>query len=107
MVKNESGKWFVFNREYVPLGWNSKRIAKELSPDFGFSDFPVYTGFERLTDSAIRKIITDPDRIDTDKNGNISRVFFYNDRCNPIFDKKHFPAFFEILQKLANHSAKK
>jgi len=35
MRRNDKGEWFVFNREYKPLGWNTKEfINEEDYPDF-------------------------------------------------------------------------
>lgn len=78
MEKNANGEWFTFNREYVPLGWNSIEDKDKLKK--GLHTFTKYKG---LTENAILKIVTNPNYIQKNNEGEITTVFFYNDATNP------------------------
>lgn len=61
--KNSSGAWCVFNREYMPIGWNSIEVQKYLPYDSDFEKLPVNTRYKGLTEDAIRKIAPEPGAI--------------------------------------------
>lgn len=104
--KNSNDEWFIFNREYVPLGWNSTRGDKSIFDDVTFSKYPVYTKYKGLTENAILKIIKNPDAIQRDEAGNISKVFFYNDRTNPQSNPKYWDEYFEIIKSFSKFDKK-
>lgn len=96
--KNLKGEWFVFNREYAPLGWNTTTGAKSIFDETGYNDYPVYTKYKGLTHNAILKVITDPDRIQRNDAGEIVRVFFYSDKTNPQSNPKYWNDYFDIIK---------
>lgn len=104
MKKNSKNEWFVFNREYVPLGWNSKANAKSIADEEAYPDYPVYTKYKGLTDNAIVKIIKDPIRIHRNDFGEIESVFFYNDKTNPQDSTEYWDDYFEIIKELSKYS---
>ena len=95
---NSNGEWFVFNREYVPLGWNTTEGDKSIFNDRTFSKYPVYTKYKGLTENAIMKIIKDDNAIQRDESGKIVAVFFYNDGTNPQSNPKHWDDYFKIIK---------
>lgn len=104
--KNSNEEWFVFNREYVPLGWNSKHGDKNIFDDMTFSKYPVYTKYKGLTENAILKIIKDPDRIQRNDEGEIVSVFFYYDKTNPQSSPKYWNDYFEIIKAFSKFDKK-
>ncbi|MBT2561114.1 hypothetical protein J7E50_09755 [Pedobacter sp. ISL-68] len=101
MRKNSSGKWFAFNREYTPLGWNSQDKAISIHEDNPYPDYPIYTKYKGLTDNAILKIIKDPDVIKRNDNGEIVSVFFYKDITNPQSHPEYWADYFEIIKQFS------
>lgn len=103
IFRNTKNEWFAFNREYVPLGWNSKENSKALDD---YTDLPVYTKFKGLTEKRIEDIIAKVDRpsaIQRDDDGNIIRVFFYDDATNPQSNPKYWDRYFEIIKQLSKY----
>jgi hypothetical protein len=94
--KNASGEWFAFNREYVPLGWNT--AADGHFDENTYPDYPVYTKYKGLTENAILKIVTNPDRIQRNIAGEIESVFFYNDKTNPRINSQYWNDYFKIIK---------
>lgn len=101
LKKNEAGEWFVFNREYLPLGWNNEQRKSEFVGDGHFPGLPVQTKYKGLTDNAIRKIITDPARIQHDEEGKIKSFWLYNDGTNPMIDPKCWSAYLDKIKALS------
>ena len=98
MKKNSKNEWYVFNREYVPLGWNSTDKHKSIFDENAYPDFPLYTKYKGLTENAILKIIKDADRIQRNDAGEIDRVFFYYDKTNPQSNPAYWNDYFEIIK---------
>lgn len=107
MKKNSKNEWFVFNREYVPLGWNSIGDQENNTIDDAYSNIPVHTRYKRLTDNAISKIIKDEGAIRRDNESNIKTVFFYNDATNPRTTPKYWNRYFEIIKALSKFDIEK
>ena len=101
MKKGPSNEWFFFNREYVPLGWNSNDKLESIFEDKPFGTLPVYTKYKGLTDAAILKIIKSPEFVQRDEEGKIARVFFYNDGTNPQSNPKYWDDYLAIIKKLS------
>lgn len=101
MIKNSKNEWFVFNREYVPLGWNATTKNTSIFDENAFANFPLYTKFKGLTENAILKIISDPARIQRNDKGEIVIVFFYGDQTNPHSDQTYWNDYFNILKALS------
>jgi hypothetical protein len=98
LKRNSNNEWFAFNREYVPLGWNSTDGHESIHDDKAFSKFQVYTKYKGLTENAILKIIKNPDAIQKDKEGKIAFVFFYNDKTNPQSSPQYWNEYFDIIK---------
>lgn len=79
MRRDDQGFWFVFNRDYAPLGWP----AKDLDYDEFYSRLPVRIKFKRLTDANLEKIFQDG-VVKYGDLGRIEAVYFYNDKTNPL-----------------------
>lgn len=99
MKKNEAGEWLVFNREYLPLGWNSNERSEDISQNDAFAKFPIYTKFEGLTDNYISELIGKEKSLKRDSNGKINMVFFYDGGSNPYNEGKS-ERYFNILLSL-------
>jgi hypothetical protein len=101
MAKNNNGKWFFFNREYVPLGWNSS-INKHKYHEM---NLPIYTDYKGLAETELLKLASGVENaIVRDENGKIEKVFFYNDKINPQNDAKYWPQYFEKIKLLSKYN---
>jgi len=99
LSKNSEGEWFAFNREYLPLGWNSVRHQQSMATKKNaYSELPVYTSYKGLTEKAILTIITNPISIHRDDTGAIMKVFFYNDATNPQSNPTYWNDYFKIIR---------
>lgn len=106
MTKNSKNEWFAFNREYMPLGWNSKENQISIRKDNCYGENPVYTNYKGLTDVKISKIIKE-EFIHRDENNNIIRIYFYDDKTNPKSNTEYWNDYFKIIKefsKLENKS---
>lgn len=96
-------RWIVFNREYQPLGWNSKSQGVSIYAPDSHDDLPISTAYEGLTEELLLRISwNDIDGVQRDKDGKIDAVFLYNDRSNPNIDPNRWPEYFEKIKLLAN-----
>ncbi len=98
MRKNENDEWSFFNREYVPLGWNST------SREFGkepFSELPIHTKYSKLTEATLLKVAWSEDGIRRNENGKINMIWFYNDETNPMNDSSFWDQYFERIKLLS------
>lgn len=94
MERNEKGEWFVFNREYKPLGWNTdKRVP--------YGDYPVYVKYKGLTEAKIKKLAPSENQIRRDESGSIVQFWLYNDATNPHDYPKYWEAYLEKIKLLA------
>ncbi len=75
-MKSRPLTWFTFNREYGPLGWNSTVGAKSIVDENAYPNHPIYTKYKGLTEKAILKIITDPDKIQRIKKVKLNAFSF-------------------------------
>ncbi|WP_373060293.1 hypothetical protein [Zunongwangia sp. H14] len=101
LKKNNNNEWFVFNREYMPLGWNSKDKQESIHKEMPYSEFPVYTKYKGLTENAIEKIIKDKDRIQRNDENEIVRIFFYNDKTNPKSNPEYWNDYIDIIKSFS------
>jgi len=101
LKRNDENEWFCFNREYLPLGWNSKDNQESIHKENTYETMPLYTKYKGLTENKILKIIKEPSSIQRDENGIINRVFFYNDETNPKSSPKHWNDYFEIIKQFS------
>lgn len=99
LAKNDKGEWMAFNREYMPLGFNTN-IKHELNlhADTGY---PVHTKYKGLREATIEKLAITPKSIERDNDGKIKKVWLYNDATNPSNDSKHWDAYLEKLKYIS------
>jgi len=108
MRKNASGEWFFFNREYVPLGWNIKRLSSSGNGIDPYSELPIYTKYKKLRDATLLKLAWDAEHgVQRNENGEIEKVFFYNDATNPQNDPKYWGQYFEKIKLLSKCDVKR
>lgn len=91
--KNAKGEWMAFNREYMPLGWNKNK--QSIYDDNSYSEVPVYTKYKNISDSQLIRISDSPNEINRNEKGEITIVFFYNDRTNPQSFPEHWDSYTE------------
>ena len=105
MKRNDQNQWFTHNREYVPLGWNSRDMKDLFYQETGPAKLPVYTEYKGLTEKAIFKVITE-EQVQRDEDGNINHIFFYNDATNPMNDSKGWENYFKIIKAFSKFAIK-
>jgi hypothetical protein len=93
-----NNEWVVFNREYLPLSWNSKDFQESIYSEDFYINLPLRTKYKGLTENAILKIIKNPNGIKRDDSGKISMIFFYHDRTNPQSNPKYWNSYFAITK---------
>ncbi|QLH47496.1 MAG: hypothetical protein HWD58_18850 [Bacteroidota bacterium] len=99
--RNSNDEWFAFNREYVPLGWNTTENHESIYKENAYGHLPVYTKYKGLTEKKILGIIKDSTAIQREEDGTISRVFFYNDATNPKNSPENWKDYFELIKKFS------
>jgi hypothetical protein len=103
MRKNEKGDWSFFNREYVPLGWNST------SSEFGtepFPELPIHTRYTGLTEANLYKLAWSEEGLRRGADSKITAVWFYNDRTNPMNNPKYWNDYFDKIKLLSKCEVK-
>ncbi len=98
---NSNDEWFVFNREYSPLGWNVIGTQPDFTSKDTFDKLPVYTKYPKLSDKKILSIISDSDAIHYDSSGKICKVFFYNDGTNPQSNPAEWKRYLDIIKEFS------
>ncbi|MDQ2720357.1 MAG: hypothetical protein M3Z26_11445 [Bacteroidota bacterium] len=81
IVKNDNDEWMAFNREYMPLGYNSMDYKDSNET---YSDMSIYTKYQRLTEKFLIDIAHSPEGIQRNEKDEINRIFLYNDGTNPV-----------------------
>lgn len=99
--RNFANEWFAFNREYMPLGWNSTQHKKSIFDDTGYLQYPIYTKYKGVTEKELIKIAQNESAIHRNERGEIQSIFLYNDRTNPQNDPKFWPEYFEKIKLLS------
>lgn len=105
LKKNSDNTWLVFNREYMPLGWNAISHKKSIHQDMPYSDLPIYTMYESLDEYKLKLISHDEGSIVVGDDGKINLVFLYNDRTNPTNNSKYWETYFEKIKLLGDIKA--
>lgn len=82
--KNPNDEWFAFNREYMPIGWNSTSHKDSIFKDDVYSEHPIYTKYKALTEKRLLSIAGDEKNVSRNEQGEITTLFLYNDRTNPM-----------------------
>lgn len=100
--RNSSDEWFAFNREYMPLGWNTTRESQSIFIDSVYKEFPIYTKYKGLTEKLLLKIAHDPAKgIGRDSEGRIDTIFFYSDATNPQSNANCWGSYFDKIKLLS------
>ncbi len=111
LIRNESNEWMAFNREYMPLGFNNERSELKESlgldsngnPFKAYTQFPLFTKYRNITNDILEKVATS---VNYNNNGEIVRIFLYNDATNPTSKSKNkkelFASYFEKLEVLSS-----
>lgn len=104
IARNEKGEWMAFNREYLPLGYNSTTYKG--IPGVDYQDLPIYTSYNRITDSQLIALAGE-NTIDRNEAGEIVRIFLYDDATNPrnrvLGTKDLWDAYFKKIRKLSGY----
>ena len=103
-AKNEKNEWMAFNREYMPLGYNDENYKR--LPGNSYMDLPVYTSYKNISESLLIELAHHKEGgIQRDDEGNIKKVFLYNDQTNPVNQSKDnqvlWNEYFEKIKKLS------
>lgn len=101
IAKNSRGEWIAFNREYMPLGWNS--ITSKEPDNFEnnvYGHLPVYTKYKNISDKKLNELILNNDWVKLDESNKISVIWFYDDRTNPTVSK-NWNNYLELIKKLS------
>ncbi len=53
LERNANGEWMAFNREYLPLGFNTKDLRSDFFPEKEVEDSPYYTRYKGLTERVL------------------------------------------------------
>ncbi|MFN8304035.1 MAG: hypothetical protein U0U46_16225 [Saprospiraceae bacterium] len=99
MRKNDKNEWFVFNREYKPLGWNTYEYTEE-------ENYPVHVRYKGLTEAKILKLTwSDKDGIRRNEKGEIDIFWLISDATNPKDSPKYWGDYFEKIKILSDLKA--
>ena len=94
--RNSNNEWTAFNREYKPLGFN------DTFKEFKFEKYPIFTKYAKFNINKIATLIKDDiSNIHLDSDGNIERIFFYNDATNPSNFPEYWADYFKIIKELS------
>lgn len=97
--RNPNDEWFAFNREYAPIGWNTL-TDESIFKDDVFSENPIYTKYQGLTEAKLLDIVGDEKFIRRDANGKIELIYFYDDYTVPTVNVKFRDLYFEKVMKI-------
>jgi len=101
LKRNPDDSWFAFNREYVPIGWNSKEKTESIYKPYAFENFPIHTKYKGLTENKILKIVENTDAIHRDEDGKIITVHLYNSVTDPTSSLENWKRYSQILMSLS------
>lgn len=101
IVRNEQGEWMAFNREYMPLGYNSTKLKGNIHKEFGGA--PIWTKYKALHEKTLLALAWGDTGYRRDNEGKINQVWFYNDGSNPSATdrKSDWDAYFDKLKRLS------
>jgi len=108
MARNENEEWMFFNREYMPLGWNTKKPDEDV-PEFQypFAQLPIHTKYKGLGEITLLKLAhSGEEAVRRNDEGKIVKLFFYNDSTNPQSSPQHWNKYLAILKALSKCEVK-
>jgi hypothetical protein len=91
MERDESGRWFAFNREYKPLGFNLYDRVK-------YENYPIQADYPELTEELIQHVAKGC-TIERNERQEITKFYLYNDATNPMRTGK-WSAYWKNLERL-------
>lgn len=103
MKKNQDGSWFLFNREYLPIGWNDESYKESISQNIPYHSIPVHTFYKDLSEEALTKIAIDEKHIVRNEKEEIESLYFYIGETDPLVFPEYFSIYFSVLQKLSRY----
>lgn len=105
LKRNSKDEWFAFNREYLPLGWNSRDNSESIFSDSAYAQYPVYTKYAGLTEKKILEVF-ESDLIRRAEDGRLIMIFLYDDNTNPTNNSRYWNNYFEKIKFLSGFSVK-
>lgn len=93
IAKNEAGEWMAFNREYRPIGFNEN--SKKGDPGTSYMDLDVYTFFGVISEKVLLSLADSETAIVRNSKSEIIKVFFYDDKTNPVNQSTSKPQLWE------------
>lgn len=108
--RNEQGEWVAFNREYSPLGY-SEKSSLTIEDEIKKTNAPLYCKYNRITEQTLLKLaIKGEESVRRDEEGNIKRIWLYDDSTNPNHSANklinHYAEYWKKLEILAKLSVK-
>jgi hypothetical protein len=102
---NENDEWMVFNRMYLPLGYNKNSFQRAGHPRTSFDEFPIHSHYKFLTHHFLLQLADGEEYIKKDKDGKIVTVYLYIDKTNPARlknDEELWTRYFDKLRMLSD-----
>lgn len=95
MASNEKGEWMCFNREYKPIGFATTEFTKN-------SDYPIFVKYKSLTHKKLMALSECEGNhlMISNEKGIVEKIFFYNDKTNPLYGKNYEKRYFKKLEML-------
>ena len=103
LKKNPDGSWFVFNREYLPLGFWDTRYKTESHLDKPYRELPVNCFYRRCTWRLLESIIELGEAyVKRNDKGEVYMIFLYNDLTNPQSRPEYWPQYWKKIELLSS-----
>ena len=99
MQRQGNNSWFVFNREYKPLGYNTGEHVT-------YETIPIATEYKQLGPKTLLKLRGPGTDIDYGADGEIERIWFYDDGTVPTSHNRYWQSYMDRLQLLARLKVK-
>lgn len=107
IVRDSKGRWFAFNREYLPLGWNERENPPvDINSDGCFENIPIHTEYKGITEKKLFEIAGSEDSVRRDVTGKINRIYLYDDRTNPQSSNEYWNVYFSKIKLLSRFEKK-
>ena len=101
IVKNKKGEWYAFNRLYSPIGWNKSNTGQHYTSDDSYSDIPIRTMYDNATETILKQLIDGISAEQYDSNGQINKIYLYDDGTNPTSHPEYWNTYLEKLKILS------
>lgn len=107
IARDSKGRWFAFNREYLPLGWNERvNTPVDINSDDAFENVPIHTEYGKVTEKKLLEIAGNEKFVERDIDGKINRIYLYNDRTNPQSSNEYWKDYFSKIKLLSRFEIK-